>query len=112
MNNPSELTQDEINALAKERLPDAALQRAMTQEIARVEDTCVYGVVEDWVKKELLGLDYLKHANNLTELETLMRDSTTKAIYVPKSSELPLPLVSDTITRTMGRAPVFMDLID
>ena len=100
---------NDIAALAKTLKPDAALQQAMTNELARVGDACIYGVSDAWVRDELAKLDMLKHAHSGSELEVLLRDHTTKAVYIPQASALNVSLVSEILRRTAGNAPVFIE---
>jgi len=100
----------DITAMAKQLMPDAALQQAMTNEITRVGDASVYGVKEAWLNSELQKIAMLKHAKAGSELESLLRDGKTKAVYVPKASALTVTLVSDILRRTAANIPVFMEL--
>jgi hypothetical protein len=102
-------TKADPKALAKQLMPDAALQRAMTNEVARVGDACVYKVSEDWVKKELAKIDFLKTAKTGSEFEKLARETSTKAVYVPKESALNQTLVCEILRRTAANIPVFME---
>ena len=101
------MTQSPQN-IARELMPQAALQQAMHHEVGSVNNCRIYAFQEEWIRIELEKNPLLRPAASAAEMEALARDHTTRAIYIPLDSNISLTLATEILRRTGASVQVFI----
>lgn len=95
---------------AQQLLPEAALQQAMQNQLAQVNNARIYGVYEPWLRQQLRANPLLMAASSPAHMESLAREHTTRAIYLPEDCGVSLPLAQEILRRTGADLPVFIEV--